>query len=212
MKRHRVKCNSTRHRRREGLGCSWVLNRILDRKQFNQAFGCPCGPLQFPPDFREGRNTTRDHNRVNQKLHQCPCGHLIGPHIIGTNPQNTHNTRKDQKDDYGRHPCACGNPTTRHDKAFFRHIIKGFARQRLMRKGLNRLHSPKVLRGIARAVCNPILVFLTQLTQATPQGQDGNNDGGHDQQNQPCQLCRGQQHHPQSTDKDQQVAQRNRNR
>ena len=137
---------------------------------------------------------------------------MIGTHIIGTNPQNTHNTRKDQKDDYGRHPCACGNPTTRHDKAFFRHIIKGFARQRLMRKGLNRLHSPKVFRGIARTVCDPILVFLAQLSQATPQGQDGNNDGGHDQQNQPCQLCRGQQHHPQSTDKDQQVAQRNRNR
>ena len=62
MKRHRVKCDSTRNRRREGLGCAWVLNWVLDREQFNQAFGCPCGPLQFPPDFREGGNATRNHN------------------------------------------------------------------------------------------------------------------------------------------------------
>ena len=207
--RHIVKADGSLHRHRQRCGCCGVLHAVFDRQQLDQPFGGASSALQFAPDFRQGRDTARDHDRVYHELDQRAGRHHACAHVIGADPQHADDARKDQKDHDHRHQRPRANTPPGRVIAAFGHIAELGARCRLLGEGLHGLHRPQGFGCAARRGRDPVLVFAADHPQAPSQHQDRNDHGRHNQQHQPRQLGRGQQHQHQTARKDQHVAQGN---
>ncbi len=187
--------------------CGRVAHLVFGPQQFDQAFGRPGGALDLSPDFAQGRDGTGNHDRVDNELDQSARAHRAVTHIMRANPQHPNNAREYQKYDNHGHKSAGCDPAFCTFETFFGYLIKVRSRQCLVRVCLNGLHRQQRLGCLARGRCDPILVFARQFAQPPPKGKNGNDHRGHDQQNQPRQLGRGQQHQHQPACENQNIAQ-----
>ena len=189
-----IKGNRPGHRRRHRQRLFGIGHAVRGPQQFHQTFGCASRTLQFTPDFRQGPHGPRHHHRIDHELHQCARRHGPGAHIMRPDPQHAHNARKHQKDHDHRHYRAGGDPAAGGIIAFFRHIREIPDRGGFIGKRLHRLDGLQRFGGMAGRCRDPVLIFTAQHAQFAAHRQDRHNHQWHDQQHQPRQLGRGQQH------------------
>ncbi len=188
-----------------------VQHRVHRLHQLYQPLGGTRRALQLAPDFGQGAHGARHHHGIDQELDQLSGRHRARLHVPRADPQDTHDPAEGQEDDDHRHHRPRSDPRLGTVKAAFGHLRELGAARLFMGKGLHRLHRKQRLGRVPRGLGDPVLILAAQAPQAATEDHDGNDDGGHDEEDQPRQLGRGQHQRDQPPRQHQHVPQGDRN-
>ena len=178
-------------------------------QQFNQSFGCPSCALKFAPNLGEGGNGTGNHDRVNHELHQFTDRDDARLNVRRPHPQEAHDGAEGHENNNRRQDGTGRDTLSRGVKAVFGDAVKMAAANAFMGECLNRLRAKQLFGRIARRLRDPVLIFLAELANASPQNDDRKNNDRDRPEHHQGHLYGCEQHQPDATHQNQSIAQCN---